>query len=149
MQVSYTNKIVLHCVGIREFRALCNINEMPMIKYVLSATRQHSHMSSLSAYQKATLNDPLSTHGGSNTLGIGFRIWVKSKFNNSQQEAINAASREYGSGGFSLVKGPPGTGKTTTLAALVNALHLKQYQRYYSEIENITLSRFEEIVGSR
>ena len=33
-----------------------------------------------------------------------------------------------------------GTGKTTTLVALLNALHLRQYQRYYSEIENITTS---------
>ena len=83
-------------------------------------------MLSLSTYQKATLSNPLSEHGGRNALGIGFRIWVKSKFNHSQQEAINAASREYGSGGFSLVKGPPGTGKTTSLAALVNEINKKE-----------------------
>ncbi len=52
--------------------------------------------------------NPLSQFGGSNALGIGFRIFVKSKFNVSQQAAISAAAREYGDGGFTLVKGPPG-----------------------------------------
>jgi chromosomal replication initiation ATPase DnaA len=113
---------------------------MPMMKFLLSAQEKQNQMSSVSSYQEAMRANPLSEHGGRNALGIGFRIWVKSKFNHSQQEAINAASREYGSGGFTLVKGPPGTGKTTTLAALVNALHLRQYQKYYAEIEKITLS---------
>jgi senataxin len=58
-------------------------------------------------------NDLLSADGGSKALGAGFRIWVKSKFNDSQKAAINAAAREYGSGGFTLVKGPPGTGKVS------------------------------------
>lgn len=97
-------------------------------------------MSSLSVFKKAKRDNPLSEHGGRNALGIGFRIFVKSKFNDSQQAAINSAAREYGQGGFTLIKGPPGTGKTTTLATMVNALHLKQYQKYYSEIEKITLS---------
>ena len=95
--------------GIREFNALCKINEMPLLKYVLSAQAQHDQRSSLEMYKKAIRDNPLSEHGGQNALGIGFRIWVKSKFNSSQQEAISAAAREYGSGGFTLVKGPPGT----------------------------------------
>ncbi len=113
---------------------------MPLIKYILSANQQHNPTLSLAAYKKALRDNPLSEHGGHNALGIGFRIWVKSKFNSSQQEAITAAAREYGSGGFTLVKGPPGTGKTTTLTTMVNALHLRQYQKYYSEVEKITLS---------
>ena len=126
--------------AIREFKALCNVNEMPLMKYLLSPKEHSDKIASVSSYKKALSADPLSEYGGRNALGIGFRIWVKSKFNHSQQEAINGAAREYGSGGFSLVKGPPGTGKTTTLSALVNALHLRQYQRYFSEIERITLS---------
>ena len=129
--------LFLHFKGIREFKALCNVNEMPLVKYLLSPKKDQNEVTS---YQEAIRKNPLSEHSGRNALGIGFRIWVKSKFNNSQQEAINGAAREYGAGGFTLVKGPPGAGKTTTLAALVNALHLRQYQRYYSDIERITLS---------
>ncbi len=33
-----------------------------------------------------------------------------------------------------------GTGKTTTLVALLNALHLRQYQKYYTNVERITLT---------
>lgn len=84
------------------------------MKYILSAENQNQ-ITTISSYQKVAQSNPLSEKAGSNALGIGFRIWVKSKFNYSQQEAINAAAREYGSGGFTLVKGPPGTGKTTTL----------------------------------
>lgn len=97
--------------AIREYKALCNINEMPLARYILSAKEQQNQMSSLSTSTKTARDNPLSEYGGRNALGIGFRIFVKSKFNNSQQEAINTAAREYGSGGFSLVKGPPGTGK--------------------------------------
>lgn len=73
---------------------------MPLSKYILSA--QHEANSS------GVAKNPLSQFGGSNALGIGFRIFVKSKFNTSQQAAISAAAREYGDGGFTLVKGPPG-----------------------------------------
>lgn len=79
------------------------------MKYILSP-QEKKEITSLSSYQEASRSNPLSEHAGRNALGIGFRIWVKSKFNHSQQEAINGAAREYGSGGFTLVKGPPGTG---------------------------------------
>ena len=111
------------------------MKEMPLSKYILSPNHSPSKMAPLSH-----IKNPLSEFGGANALGIGFRIWVKSKFNQSQQASISAAAREYGDGGFTLVQGPPGTGKTTTLVALLNALHLKQYQKYYSAVENITLA---------
>ena len=57
--------------------------------------------------------------------------------NDSQLHAITAAAREYGDGGFTLIKGPPGTGKSTTLVSVLNALHLRQYQEYYAAIERI------------
>jgi senataxin len=115
------------------------MKEMPLSKYILSPKHKVEsppHKKSLNTSAK----DPLSESGGSNTLGIGFRIWVKSKFNPSQQAAISAAAREYGDGGFTLVQGPPGSGKSTTLVAILNALHLRQYQKYFSSIERITLS---------
>ena len=92
------------------------------MKYILSPEMQNQGKT-VSAYTKAVRGNPLSEQGGRNALGIGFRIWVKSKFNHSQQEAINGAAREYGSGGFTLVKGPPGTGKTTTLGKIIKLLH--------------------------
>jgi Predicted ATP-dependent serine protease len=123
----------------REFKALCSIKEMPLSAFIMSPKQKVD-----SPLRKKSVNaiqsDPLSESGGSNALGIGFRIWIKSKFNQSQQAAISAAAREYGDGGFTLVQGPPGSGKSTTLVAILNALHLRQYQKYYSSIERITLS---------
>ncbi|CAM9197713.1 unnamed protein product [Phaeothamnion confervicola] len=46
------------------------------------------------------------------------------RFNQSQVEAIAAAATGEG---LTLIKGPPGTGKTTTLKAILNAIHQKQY----------------------
>ncbi len=50
---------------------------------------------------------PLATEG--NSLPIGFRIFVKANMNDSQLKAITASASEYGDGGFTLIKGPPGT----------------------------------------
>ena len=147
------------------------------MKYLLSPKCASSGKS---PSEVGVCNGPLSKMGGPNALGIGFRIWVKSRFNDSQLAAINAAAREYGGGGFTLVKGPPGTGKvstfcsqlwwlklnrciliniflafdimekkTTTLVALLNALHSRQYQRYYSEIERITLAESENSMAGK
>uniref|UniRef100_A0A7S2A4T2 WW domain-containing protein n=1 Tax=Ditylum brightwellii TaxID=49249 RepID=A0A7S2A4T2_9STRA len=129
--------------AVREFTALCRVDKIPLMKYLLGGnTSQHSE-----AIFRNSSDELLSTMSGQNSLGIGFRIYVKSKFNRSQLGAITAAAREYGDGGFTLVKGPPGTGKTTTLVALLNALHLRQYQRYYNEIERITTDKSEESTG--
>lgn len=129
----------LFLLAFREFKALCSIKEMPLSAFIMSPKQKVD-----SPLRKKSVNaiqsDPLSESGGSNALGIGFRIWIKSKFNQSQQAAISAAAREYGDGGFTLVQGPPGSGKSTTLVAILNALHLRQYQKYYSSIERITLS---------
>lgn len=67
-------------------------------------------------------------------LGDRFVSWMETKFNESQRQAITAAST---SEGFTLIKGPPGTGKTTTLTALLNALHLREYNAYYEAIQSL------------
>ena len=69
------------------------MKEMALSKYLLSP-KLDIHPSPKSN------GNPLSEFGGSNVLGIGFRIWVKSKFNSSQQASISAAAREYGDGGY-------------------------------------------------
>ena len=33
--------------------------------------------------------------------------------------------------GFTLVQGPPGTGKTATILGILNAFHIREYNRYY------------------
>jgi hypothetical protein len=81
---------------------------MPLSKY-LSSDMEEIQRKKRAIGSHTTTKDPLSQFGGSNALGIGFRIFIKSKFNTSQQAAISAAAREYGDGGFTLVKGPPGT----------------------------------------
>ena len=50
----------------------------------------------------------LAEMGGVNALGKGFASYAEKKFNESHLEAVSAASKDYGKGGFTLVKGPPG-----------------------------------------
>jgi len=42
---------------------------------------------------------------------------------------------------FTLIKGPPGTGKTTTLKGLLNLLHVREYSRYYDQVVAQELKR--------
>jgi Rad3-related DNA helicase len=44
-------------------------------------------------------------------LGRGFTKYAQKKFNPSQLQAISSSASGYGEGGFTLIKGPPGTGK--------------------------------------
>eukprot|EP00172_Hildenbrandia_rubra_P002981 Plantae.Rhodophyta-Hildenbrandia_rubra.ctg4294.p1 GENE.Plantae.Rhodophyta-Hildenbrandia_rubra.ctg4294~~Plantae.Rhodophyta-Hildenbrandia_rubra.ctg4294.p1 ORF type:complete len:1513 (-),score=241.36 Plantae.Rhodophyta-Hildenbrandia_rubra.ctg4294:10033-13911(-) len=53
----------------------------------------------------------------------------KLRLNPSQHRAINAATAN--AQGFNIIQGPPGTGKTRTLIALLNVMHMTQYQSYY------------------
>jgi hypothetical protein len=47
----------------------------------------------------------LDAMGGVVALGKGFMKYAQQKFNDSQLGAISAAARDYGAGGFTLVKG--------------------------------------------
>ena len=58
-----------------------------------------------------------------------FVKYVHSSFNEKQIEAI---SRSVDGQGFTLIQGPPGTGKTSTLIGILNAIHLREYNRYYA-----------------
>lgn len=94
--------LFLVTLAVREFRALVGMKEMPLSKYILSPNQG---LESPNRIRAALLKNPLSEGGGSNVLGIGFRIYVKSKFNQSQQEAISASAKDYGQGGFTLIQG--------------------------------------------
>ena len=65
-------------------------------------------------------------------IGNGFADFVTGSFNGSQQGAMLAAAER--DVGFTLVKGPPGTGKTTTLKGLLNLIHIREFSRYYDDI---------------
>ena len=73
-------------------------------------------------------------------FSAGYLNYLKKSFNPSQLEAISAASSNYGDGGFTLVKGPPGTGKTTVLKGITNSLHLRQMSKFYNIIEQMVKS---------
>jgi len=119
-------KVGSNITAVREFNALMRVDKLPLNKYLLDgkmATKQDGQQ------QKGKILDELP---------MGFQKFLKSKANSSQLDAISAAAREYGEGGFTLIKGPPGTGKSTTLVSTLNALHLRQYQEYYTTIERVT-----------
>lgn len=89
--------------ALREFNALSRVDTIPLTKYFLGG--------------KITLDegsgeacDPLASEGHAlpDTLPAGFREFVNSTMNASQQDAIAASASEYGDGGFTLIKGPPG-----------------------------------------
>ncbi|OQS00947.1 hypothetical protein ACHHYP_02059 [Achlya hypogyna] len=101
--------------SLREFRALCECRDYKLMKLLLSGDSAPSTMRL-------------------DTLGLGYVQWLRNTFNESQQEAITAAAT---SQGFTLIKGPPGTGKTTTLKGLLNSLHLREYNRYYNAVLDV------------
>jgi senataxin len=74
--------------------------------------------------------------GGNNAnYGAGFLDYVKSAFNPSQVSALSSVTRKLtGEGNITLIKGPPGTGKTTTVVGALNALHLRAVNEYHGKL---------------
>ena len=108
----------------REFTALCHLEQLPLKRFLLGQhleqqQQQTQQQSSVSSNTTKTTHPPLaqlSTRrllekmGGKDALGKGFLEYASNKFNASQLTAIAASAHEYGEGGFTLIKGPPGTG---------------------------------------
>mmetsp|Transcript_14860 Transcript_14860/g.42847 ORF Transcript_14860/g.42847 Transcript_14860/m.42847 type:complete len:1072 (-) Transcript_14860:2242-5457(-) len=141
-------KIGCNITALREFNALCRVPLIPLLKYVLGKdlvvnepadddeqTKQPRHPKT--SKSKANM---MQRMGGSSALGKGFVAYAKKKFNPSQLLAISASATEYGDGGCTLIKGPPGTGKTTTLVAVLNSLHIRQFNKYFSMLSDIAKS---------
>ncbi|RLN46974.1 hypothetical protein BBJ29_003259 [Phytophthora kernoviae] len=101
--------------SVREFRALCDCSHYGLMPLLLSGEHKQGSMRL-------------------DSLGLKYVQWLNKTFNDSQREAIAAAAT---SEGFTLIKGPPGTGKTTTLKGLLNSLHLREYNRYYNAVLDV------------
>lgn len=132
----YFYKIGSNITALREFTALCGMETLPLKRFLLGQHLEEAeHRRKLSAHQSA--DQLLGQMGGEQALGAGFIDYARRKFNASQLAAIAASANEYGEGGFTCIKGPPGTGKTTTLVAVLNSLHIRQYNKYYEEVRRI------------
>ncbi|VEU37291.1 unnamed protein product [Pseudo-nitzschia multistriata] len=151
----YFFKIGCNITALREFTALSSVDTIPLKSYLFgtdlrAAGKQNGDEAKPSERKKARTGgngrpDPrrsnkdslLRRMGGVEALGKGFTEYARRKFNPSQLTAISASSQGYGDGGFTLIKGPPGTGKTTTLVNILNALHIRQFNKYYEEVRKI------------
>ena len=104
----YLIRIGSNVTALREFTALCGVDTLPMKQFLLGQHLEKAeHRRKLSRHQP--LEQLLEQMGGEK-LGDGFLQYTAQKFNPSQITAIAAAAHEYGEGGFTLIKGPPGTG---------------------------------------
>ncbi len=154
----YLLKIGCNITALREFTALSCVDSLPLKHYLLGKQIEEDDTNQQSSKRRKLKNDvnrssktntgiPDPRHankdklikmmGGVEALGKGFTEYARRKFNPSQLMAISASSQGYGDGGFTLIKGPPGTGKTTTLVNILNALHIRQFNKYYDEVRKI------------
>ena len=104
----YLVKIGSNVTALREFTALCSVDTLPMKQYLLG-----QHLEKAENRRKLSRNQPIEQllqQMGGEQLGEGFLLYARQKFNQSQLTAIAASAHEYGEGGFTLIKGPPGTG---------------------------------------
>jgi hypothetical protein len=109
-QEMYLIRIGSNVTAMREFYALCDIENLPMKHFILGKHLEQEHnRRKLSRHQPV---EQLLQRMGGEQLGSGFLRYAERKFNQSQLTAIAASAHEYGDGGFTLIKGPPGTGST-------------------------------------
>lgn len=147
-------KLGCNITSLREFTALCRMDTIPLLDYILGPGQEKTTIPVTKGdvtderAEKKAKKEILTAMGGSSALGRGFADFASKKFNVSQLGAISASSKEYGMGGFTLIKGPPGTGKTTTLCALLNALHIRQMNQYFNEVRKLAES-YDAVVGKR
>lgn len=127
----------------REFDAMENIrssNLLPTLlrPHTISPITAENRALSASVIERSKVNE--SPFNANNTdylfkipqqLEHNFTAVIaeKHRLNTSQAQAILHGSTC--DKGLAVIQGPPGTGKTRTLIALLNVIHMTQYQKYY------------------
>jgi hypothetical protein len=110
----YLVRIGSNVTALREFTALCRVETLPMKRYLLGQhLQQQTQPSNTKTGAVVSSSSKSSQHlldqmGGTQALGKGFIEYARRKFNASQLTAIAASANQYGDGGFTLIKGPPG-----------------------------------------
>lgn len=113
--------------SVREFRALCDCRDYQLMPLLLSGKHQKGSMRL-------------------DSLGGEYVRWLNRSFNESQLEAITAAAT---SEGFTLIKGPPGTGKTTVSAhACIAECLLFVFFIYINSLSVIDAQGFAQLAAS-
>ena len=119
----------------REFGALSNLSSFPLHQSILKPRRMIDGV-------------PGREQLPPECSGQAFQKFLGDHFNEKQYEAVRTAAsrmaladnsartpgKQLGSKAFTLVHGPPGTGKTHTIHGILNAVHLVGFQRYYKRI---------------
>ena len=140
--------------ALREFQALSKLEKMSMRDEFLNVDKPEEPVTrtpieaddqiyyngnrprGVAALMRSSTSD-----GTVANYGTGFIKYFEKKYNESQMLAIaTAADFSSAKRGITLVKGPPGTGKTTTLVGLLNALHVRQVNKYHAGIASLTAS---------
>ena len=102
-------KLGSNVTALREFTALCRVDTLPLKRYLLGLHLEKAENRRKLSSRQST-EQLLGVLGGTQQLGPGFVKYCQEKFNTSQLTAIAASANQYGEGGFTLIKGPPGTG---------------------------------------
>lgn len=122
----------------REFLALSEIMNVDLKEAIVYASVDMKMIPSpVDGYTSSSKTDVWQEIKG---LPPKFLKVLKNKFNESQLLAIRMACRDENK--ILLVQGPPGTGKTTTIIGILNAIHLREYNRYYKAC-------IEELIGPK
>ncbi|QDZ18340.1 P-loop containing nucleoside triphosphate hydrolase [Chloropicon primus] len=128
----------------REFLALNSLNSnhalLPGILKPKSMRR---------GLKRGTDGAPLKPTLPSECSGQLFQKFLEQEFNAKQYEAVCTAASQMAITGrneifnsFTLVHGPPGTGKTHTIWGILNVVHIVCFQRYYKKITNAVMRSF-------
>ena len=110
----------------REFESMCSIAQLQLKEELLLGIASASASSS-------------QPTGDDNPIPPALMDAFSAKLNPSQLRAVNAFWSSSGSHRnvkprIVLIRGPPGSGKTLTLTAMLNAIHVQQYNAYYNAI---------------